>query len=61
LRKLNPRREKGLLNEAFADRFGKKKTKSIRRKERHARVLVRETAYLVSLGVDPKESEAPVA
>jgi hypothetical protein len=61
LRKLNPRAEKTVSNEAFADRFGKKKTKSIKRKERHARVVVRETAYLVALGVDPKESEAPVA
>jgi hypothetical protein len=61
VRKLDPRAEKTASNEAFADRFGKKKTKSIKRKERHARVIVRETEFLVSLGVDPKESEAPVA
>lgn len=61
MRKLNPRAEKIVSNEAFADRYGKKKTKSIKRKERHARVIVRETVILVGLGIDPKESEAPVA
>ena len=61
MRKLNPRAEKTLTNADFADRFGKKKTKSIKRKERHARVIARETEILVGLGINPTESDAPIA
>jgi hypothetical protein len=61
VQKLRPRREKIELNAAFAAKFGRAKKKSARRKLRRQRVIARNTAWLLSVGVDPKESEAPVA
>ena len=61
MRKLNPRAEKRAVNEAFALRFIREKKKGSRRKLRHERVVARETAVLIALGVDPTESKAPVA
>lgn len=49
------------MNAAFADRFGRAKKKSTRRKLRRKRTIERETAWLTAHGIDPKESEAPVA
>lgn len=58
---MRPSRVKAEMNEAFADRFGRAKKKSVRRKERRARTIARETAWLLSVGIDPSDSEAPVA
>lgn len=49
------------MNEAFADRFSRRKKKSVRRKLRRKRTIARETAWLIAHGIDPTESEAPVA
>jgi hypothetical protein len=59
--KLHPRRVKIESNAAFALKFGRAKKKSARRKARRARTIARETAWLLSVGIDPTESEAPVA
>jgi hypothetical protein len=61
LRKLDPGREKTEVNAAFAAKFGLQKKKSTRRKARRARTLQRETTWLVLHGIDPTESEAPIA
>lgn len=60
MRKLNPRALKIASNEAFALKYARTKKKGSRRKTRRERTLARELAWLLSVGVDPKESEAPV-
>lgn len=57
----SPLEEKRLVNEAFADKYGKRSSKSVRRKLRHLRVIQRETDWLTAHGVDPTESGQPVA
>jgi hypothetical protein len=42
-------------------KFGLRKKKSTRRKARRARTIERETQALLALGIDPTESEAPIA
>lgn len=57
----SPLQEKRLVNETFAEKFGKRSSKSVRRKLRHLRVIQRETAWLIAHGVDPTEAGTPVA
>lgn len=60
--KLHPLAEKAEANEEFARQFGRRSSKATRRKERHERVVARETAWLRSVGVEnPDLLEVPVA
>lgn len=61
MRKLDPRADKRETNEAFAAKFSRMKKKSVRRKARRERLIERETLWLVSHGISPAESEAPIA
>lgn len=61
MQKRDPRREKREANARFALKYGRRRKKSLRRKLRRQRTIARETAWLISVGVDPTESEAPVA
>lgn len=49
------------MNAVFAAKFGLRKKKSLRRKLRRKRTIARETEWLIAHGIDPTESEAPVA
>jgi hypothetical protein len=61
VKKLRPVADKRDMNEAFALKHGRKTKKSTKRKLRHERVVVRETARLIAMGIDPTQSEAPIA
>lgn len=60
MRKQHPLTEKREKNEENAGRFGRRTTKASRRAARRERMLVRETAWLTSVGVDPAEAGVPV-
>lgn len=57
----SPLEEKRVVNEAFAERYGRKTKKGVRRKNRHQRIIQREAEWLVSVGIDPSQSEQPIA
>lgn len=57
----SPLEEKRVVNELFAERYGRKTKKGVRRKLRHLRVIQREQDWLTSVGVDPAEAGTPVA
>lgn len=57
----SPLEEKRVVNEAYAEKFGRKTKRGVRRKLRHLRVIQREQEWLTSVGVDPAEAGTPVA